>query len=667
MTIGDAARWAMRAPAERATLPAAAVTWTAAEILHAAQFPGIDAGLASLAVAGVTYGAGHGRKHARQAAAGITLTGAWLAAATEAGPLAWPWHGLSLLWAGGSLGGYWWLRRHEAVRKARGWRQARENWLSVLAPAYGLHGSHLLDWERTRLGEAFIADITGTGKRASMHVIGDLAERIAERERLPASRVQVTAAGVAGRIRVSIRRIDPWAVPPVHPVLDDEPELALPVPCTVREPLVVGIDPETGKPLLLIVWDSDGSKNILLVGKKGAGKTALLSCIRERLTAASDALVFDINVSKAQEDAEWAPACHLTAAGRGQRKRALHILRCAHAAILHRSEIPRDTGNFQPSPEAPLIVVIIDEIDALVKGSDYIAQAIRSELAYLASKDRSEAVGLILAGQRGTAEWVGGSDVRSQMDITGLGKVSRRGEMHHAAGDMGLTLPDMSAYGEGHPGVWVIAEDGGSHQAGRTFKLTEPPDIRRIAAARAAHLGAAYAALRGRQPAPRLVSPHTAAQAANTEEPDHSPVTTLDPLSGLDDGLLEDSLPDELRDRLRKIDDRNADTRRILAESDAIIAGLPHADKAKLAEATRQRWDEGAGATVIPPEVREKLIMLLGGEGMSGRKITEAFPGQTRWQMMIFLNRLRWEGIARVEGKGRAARWVACAGSAGAP
>ena len=244
--------------------------------------------------------------------------------------------------------------------------------------------------------------------------------------------------------------------------------------------------------------------------------------------------------------------------------------------------------------------------------------------------------------------------------------------MNHAAGDMGLVMPDMASYGEGHKGVWVIAELGAGHHVGRTFKLDDPGDLRRLAWERAStqpalpaglveHLGKLYAQLKAGAPA-GVRGPAKLAQAAEGSYPPvtdaPSPVGTAvmdrDPLDALD-SEMESMLPDDLRDRLHKMDARNADTRRIQAESDAIE--LPEVDPAKIAESTRARWDQAAEQTMIPPDARQKLIMLLAGDGMSGRKITEAFPGVDRKKIMLWLNRLRWEGVAGDPGKGRGARW----------
>ena len=666
---GELRAWVRQAPVERGTLPAAAVLWTAAELMHAGHLPVADISIPSLIATSVTFGMLRGKEHGGLLTGTLAAAGAWLTLGDWAGPMSGPYWPLSVAYACAALGGYWRLRGHEAVAAAREWRRARADWLWQ-APEYGLHGSHLLAHEQTRLGEAMEVDVTGTGRRASHYAMGTLAEIIAEKRMLPPSRVQVTPAPIAGRIRISVRDRDPWKNSPRHPVLDSSPEIELPVPCTIRQPVALGQDPETGKPLLLTLWDSTGSKNVLVVGKKGAGKSCLLSCVRERVTAADDALLFDVNLSKAQEDHEWSPACDVTAISRQARRRALSILRCASHAIEFRGNQPRDEKNIVPSRAQPLIVVMIDEVDTLTRGGDHLAGAIKEELEYISSKDRSEAVALILAGQRGTADWMGGSNVRSQVDIVCLGKVSRRGEMHHAAGDKGLTLPDMSTYGEGHPGVWVISDDSDSYTMGRTFDLTELTDIRAIARARAgsqpqieaplvASMGRTYAALKDRVP--------VAAGTAGSAPPDdhdgpESPDQTQgqdpppDPLSALD-REVEDALPDDLRDKIRKIDARSADTRRILADIDAI--DLPEVPAGKLAAHTAARWEQLAAATEIPAGARQALLALLaeaGEAGASGRRLADSL-GVKRHLMMTWLNRLRSEGLICLEGTKSTSRW----------
>src|SRR6185437_7487419 len=260
------------------------------------------------------------------------------------------------------------------------------------------------------------------------------------------------------------------------------PEIDLSGPYSIRKPAVVGQDPETGNPLELLLCGPGGGRNISVVATLEAGKTVLLSCMSERITAARDALLFRINLS-IKGDSErliWAPACHLTALGPREKSRALKVLRVIAGIVEWRSQQPRTTADWQPSPEDPHLVLIIDEIDALTE-----IPACRQVLEHLASKGREFGVTIVRAGQRGTAEWTGGGNVRAVDGVFCLGKVNRAMEAMHAAGDLGLRLPDMSEYGDGYAGVWVIAEVGGGWQAGRSFKLSEPGDVQRIVAERA--------------------------------------------------------------------------------------------------------------------------------------------------------------------------------------
>jgi MFS family permease len=128
--------WLAHAPAERAPLPAIPVIWTAAEILHAA---GVQATVPAVAAAVAALGGGWlGDRRARdperarlrgaEVAAVTGAVGGWVTAATAWGPLAGPDHLMTLAYLAGTGGGYWWLRRHDAVRAARARRDAAAAW-----------------------------------------------------------------------------------------------------------------------------------------------------------------------------------------------------------------------------------------------------------------------------------------------------------------------------------------------------------------------------------------------------------------------------------------------------------------------------------------------------------------------------------------------------------
>jgi hypothetical protein len=620
-----------------------------------------------------------GARGARRTATGILLAGGWSAAAVRLGPLAGPALWYPVTWTGAALsfGAWRWARSHPAVVAARNRRNAHADWLGK-RHRWGLAGTHLLDWQPTRLGERYAIDVRTSGRRASQITHSDVAERIAEDLLLPVSRVRVTRHRLAGRIEISIRRADPWADPIPHPVLAGDPELDLSGPYSIRQPAVIGQDPETGAPLLLPLRDERGGKNITIVGQKGAGKTVLLNCVSERVTAAGDALMIRVNLSiKGLAEAQrWGPACHLTAFGRQQQARGLKVLRVVSKIIEWRSQQDYETDVFVPSPADPQIVLIMDEIDAAAA-----VPAIRQQLEDIASKGREYGVTLIRAGQRGTAEWTGGGNVRANDDVFCIGMVNRGMEAMHAAGDLGLAMPNMAEYGEGHGGVWAIAGTGGQQDVGRTFMLKDPPDIMQVVAARAdlqpdlqpelkAFLGSAYEELlstdvyarwardRGaRRPVTAHPRPDMAPEAVpGGTDPGRAPavvLTAADPL-GAYDREAEDFLDDDLRARWRKQGERLAETRRALEEaSKEDIPDIPHEDLAAHAAA---QWKALGEATDIPDGTREPLLRLLA----AGTTIGEAASvlGVSKWTARTYLERLRAEGRVRMEGEKRTARWL---------
>jgi len=403
--LGRIARWACRAPAERLTLPTATLVWADGALLHALAVPWVDVTLAggvalpALTYAGVLHRSRttHGQDadtaawRAARAGIGVLVAGGWSATAARWGVLAGPYDMSSLAYFSLAGTGYLIVRADEIVRGKRDWRNEKLAWLRD-APLYDLHGSHLLKSEKTRLGRRMLIDTKGTRKRASSIARGHHAELIAEHKGLPVPRVQLHPDRIAGRVWISIRSIDPWAHPIPHPVLDNEPEIELPERQSVRDPLIVGQDPETGRPLTVSLYDEDdGANGMLIVGITGGGKTVLLNNIMERLTACDDVLVWDINLSKAKENRRWAPLCDLKAHGPKAKKDALAILRLALKVIEYRGMSDSDDAVHQPSPEDPVIVLRVDEADTLQGASDYLSLAIKEVLNLINSKKRRRA------------------------------------------------------------------------------------------------------------------------------------------------------------------------------------------------------------------------------------------------------------------------------------
>jgi hypothetical protein len=678
--------WLRHAPAERLPLPAIPAVWTAAELMHVTGVPGVVPGVATVTTALAAGWVGdrrardpeHKRLRGAEVAAVTAITGAWLTAGTIAGPLAGPDHALSLAYLAGTGGGYWWLRRHEALRAARARRDAAAAWKAskaawhALAPRLGLQGSHLLSEEETLLGDTRLIDVRGTGKRASHLASADLAERLGELEMIPAGRIDVTPDRIPGRIRISIRRSEPWAKALAHPVIDPQSPYAkyVETPATCRKPIVIGGDPETGAPLRLTLWDEDeGGKVILIAAKKGSGKTVLLSCITERITACPDAQLIQINLSKVREDRRWAPLAAASALSREETGKARRILQWVYDAIDARSKGGED-ARVQPTPETPLLVVKIDEVDVVVK--DPVCKGL---LIDIASKCRSEGVCLMIAGQRATAQWMGGADVRANIDVAVLGRFARPAEARHATGAE-TELPSMGEYGEGHPGVFLVTElgGGGGYERGRVFNLSAIPDIERIVSARAAvrrpyvlepalaGLAAAWAKITGNAPyepgenAPQPGTPYggrTDADDEDLDEDEDEDEAPAAPFGGYDAGGLAAKVA----------------AARTAATAGPDIPPIPpgmegHA-AAVLAERQRQFAEQYADIALPEDDQAALRSMLARPGGISTRAAASAMPGN--WShTYVHRQLMRWrgEGTAVLLGTGSGRRWHAAAAGA---
>ena len=436
-----------------------------------------------------------------EAGTGVLVAGGWVTAAAVYGPAA-P-HGTWLLSAAlaGLAGAAWygWLRSHDAVQAARArradkrtWDERKAFWDDLTRRVDELDGCDLIDHIATLTGEQVCLDTRGTGKLATGIRTRAVEERIGElwHPRIPRGRIDCWLDEFPGRIWISVRSRDPWKFPVVHPALDPRSIAAkyLEGTPTARRPLVLGLDPEDGEPFGLVtgpgyaglpVWVPDqGGQVILVVGTKGGGKTNTINVLTERGTACPDMRVLQVNLTKPAEMRAWSPACPANALGRHQLGRARAILAWVERYIDDYGDTAAD-AIATPSEASPHLMVIVDEVADVA--DDGVCKA---RLIGIARKCRSAGVTLVIAGQRATAKWLGGADLRAMIDVVLVGRFARREEMDKAVGAH-LDLPDFAAYGKGAAGVFMMVElAGGDYDRGRTLKLKEPRDCRRIAAAR---------------------------------------------------------------------------------------------------------------------------------------------------------------------------------------
>ncbi|OPG10575.1 hypothetical protein [Microbispora sp. GKU 823] len=662
--LGRAAGWVQADHLRRGPLAVIAGTYGAAAGAHALDlpaWPGLP--VTVFATLGMYMRAMNlpGEQKPLLTAFATAAGGLWLSAAAQWGVTSGP-YGLTT-WLGAATGAltYYAYRRDPAIKTAIAWEQAKIDWHRK-AHLYGLAGSHLVDWRETRLGEQMEIDTVGTGRRASQIVGGDIEERIAEIEGLKTSRVKVRRPDRAGRITVSIRYKDPWVELP-HPLLDPTPEIPLPPVADVREPAIIGMDPETGRPLEITAWDEEGAKRIFVVATTGGGKTVLLSNALERLTAADNAWVILINVSKGKEARRWRRACGASACGPAERVKALRLLEMARHIIDYRGAAEDgDEATVEPQPDQKAVIVVVDETDKLLGPNDRIGMATRREFEYLTGTGRSEAVGVLAVGLRGTVSNLGSGDIRANIDQVLVGKVNRRSEMQHAVGEYGLTLPDMGRYGEGHAGVILATDMSGHWSSGRTWRLDKLTDIDRLVEGR--HPGELEPGLMAylrdkmgadlvdallstepwepRRTAGSTSSPRPAPAAPTTEAP---PMPTYHDDDDADPGAAA-------REKARAA---------LAAAGSTLDTSLTPGERRALAVARRR---QAAEQTEIEPELRELLVGMLGRpDGTTVREVEAAMQaagyerGVSKTGAWRCLDRLRFENVAELRGKGRSARW----------
>ena len=464
------------APAERLPLPAVLLTWPACWVAARRPRPRLATRrrgdrrhrdhLAELARH--QRRSPHPRLTAAEAATVAAAIGGWIATAVTSGPLGWPTHLLSWIYLAGAFLGYRWLRSHPAVRAARkrrdeaaAWTARKADWHQI-AHRIGLGDFHLQSVTPTRLGEELLLT-SAPGSELATRVAANsrpYAEKYAHLRGLPYGRVDIRTTDYPGQLVIEVREKDPSVSGPVtHPALDPYSPYAdwFPEPASIRDPVPIGIIPESGEPMELMLWDEEGGKAIGIYSMTGGGKTNLLDELRERITTMDDAVLVQLHAAGRGDELSWAPLAAMTAAGLqaddpGLRQRIIGALQWARHLIGERSQTAVHTGEsvFQPTRADPAVVVMIDEIDETgnIEGASKL-------LEFLASKQRKSAVSLVLAGQRATATWTGGSGVRINLSTVVTGLLARDSESRHAVGAEN-EIPDIGEYSRGQAGFWQI-------------------------------------------------------------------------------------------------------------------------------------------------------------------------------------------------------------------
>lgn len=395
-TIGRAVRaygrWVWRSPDTRGLANGLTVLYPLGEVAH--RFAtGPDAmwiaGLAPPAAVAAwvgTYKAHGSRKYSATIAATAAGVPAWIATAAHTGVFNVPTLVAYTVAAVGTWSGYTWS---DVLKQRRAWKTEQVKW-DTLATAAGMEGSRLVHAEDTRLGQRFKVDIRGTGKTARQLKTGDLRERLAMQIGIGADQVRIQDdARHAGVIYIVVQLVDPWAEKVTHPALTGQ------VPAVTRRrsimdgPFVIGTDPETGHDLEVVVYDDAGGHHILMVAPTGSGKTVLYCNLIEQASDRNDVLPWVIELGKGHLPGMVGPALD-AAAGMDEYDRALVILQWAVTVIKERSRT--HIGNHVPRPDAPIILVIVDEMNTLLGTNSPIAHKAKPLVDEILQRGRSAGV-----------------------------------------------------------------------------------------------------------------------------------------------------------------------------------------------------------------------------------------------------------------------------------
>ena len=630
--------WHLQAPAERLPLPVILTAWPSAWILHAARVPGHVLTYAAVAAAMACWLTWH--RHGRtsphprllpaEAALVAAVIGGWIAAAATWGPLGWPGHLLTWIYLAGSIGGYAWLRRHEAVRAARqrredaaAWTARKAEWHRV-AHLIGLGDFHLQKVTPTLLGEELLLTSAPGSDLASRVARNSdaIAEKYAHLKGLPYGRVDISTTEYPGQLIIGIRTEDPSVKGIVyHPLTTPWPSPEpspyagwFPAEATIRAPVPVGIIPETGEPMTLTLFDAIGAKAIGVHGATGSGKSTLLNDVRERVTAMTDAALVQVNGAHMGDELTWqqlaaATACGPAASDEDVRDKILAVLEWAQGLVTGRSATLAETGHsvFQPTPDDPAIVLMVDEVDevvASVPGSGAI-------LEFLASKQRKSAVCLILATQRATQRQTGGGMVRANLSQVVIGNTNRATESRHATGAE-AEIPDISEYSRGRKGYFQIWDPQAKEitARGRTFLLGVPPD----------ELAYCKRIVDARKGTGRVLP---VVELAVQDRQEHAP---------------EPAAPGVTEMRAR------------LAAARALSDRTPATISAAQLPATRL-------PAAIPPAAGQVLLGLLASPEGTTTSAAGIAIGKSKWVAYEYLAALKEHGIAELTGAGRGSRY----------
>jgi antitoxin (DNA-binding transcriptional repressor) of toxin-antitoxin stability system len=448
-------RWLWRYRSELAPLTLAATAMVAAWILHTTHphwWPVPATATLAVTTGAALAGARLGlatRAERGYAMTVTTVTGGWLTVATVIGPVRPPLP-LALMVATCVLGVPWWAhrRRRAKVRVER----LLAAWPDV-AQAVGLAGSRVM---------SAVVDVWGWRAQFGLERGQTITDVIAKLPAIEsglgtfrgAARVYPTADDLANRFELRVLDKDPHADAIVWP----GPSVA-----SISEPVDLGPfeDAMPAKVLML-------RRHALFGGATGSGKSGGLNVLMGNLTACADAVIWAIDLKRGMELGPWASCIDRLATTPAE---ARALLADAVAILEARAARLAEAGRrvWEPSPEMPALVILIDEYAELVESA---AEA-TGDADSIARRGRAVAVTLIAATQRPTQKAMGQGALRSQMDVRICFRVRERRDVDLILGQ-GALAAGWHAHRLNAPGKFLIsAPEHDTPRRARAYLLTD--------------------------------------------------------------------------------------------------------------------------------------------------------------------------------------------------
>ncbi len=366
------------------------------------------------------------------AAVTVLAAGGWVTAAAVLGPFSTPMP--QILAAGGLvLSVPWWAhgRRRARVRVER----KLEVWPEI-AQVVGLAGSQVM---------SALVDVWGW--RARLHLargqtITDVIAKIPALEsglgtHRGGVRVYPTPDDLANRCELRVLDMDPHA---------DAIPWPGPSVTSITQPIDFGRF-EDAAPCRVLFLRRHG----LAGGATGGGKSGWLNVLMGNLVACEDVVIWGIDLKRGMELGPWA-ACIDRLATTPEEARTL--LADAVAILEARAAMLAERGQrvWEPSPEMPALIILIDEYAELV---DEAHEAVK-DADSAARRGRAVAVNLIAATQRPTQKAMGQGAVRSQMDVRVCFRVRERKDVDLILGQ-GMLAAGWNAHALNAPGKFLIS------------------------------------------------------------------------------------------------------------------------------------------------------------------------------------------------------------------